>query len=224
MELHLKGFRLDRIRERCLDEVFVPSWLVPTYRRSAIEKHLKQDFYAALAKPARRKQEPVRVARRVVRSQARANLRGRRWTRLQASFGRRPAYKKIKHQGLFAQGELTLTCAAPDCGCKITYAPKEKNGKTYRYYRCADGRRVHRGQRRASGQRPGAGHARTVRLRGRRDHTHDRTRQRDREGPQRDPPRGDGAEGPLRRALQGRRSRRSRTGSSTVTTGARSTE
>ena len=30
-----------------------------------------------------------------------------------------------------------LTCAAPDCGCKITYAPQEKNGKTYRYYRCA---------------------------------------------------------------------------------------
>jgi hypothetical protein len=42
---------------------------------------------------------------------------------------------------------LTLSCADPDCGCKITYAPKSKsNGTTYHYYRCADGRRVHAGR------------------------------------------------------------------------------
>lgn len=144
MELHLKGFSLDRIRQRCLDEGLVPLSLIPVYRRSAIEKRLKQDFYAAIASPHdgfksqfvwrgeyyEAKHEPIFTADE--------------WARLQASFGKRPLYKKIKHEGLFAQGELTLTCAAPDCGCKVTYAPKKKNGKTYKYYRCADGRRVHR--------------------------------------------------------------------------------
>jgi hypothetical protein len=50
----------------------------------------------------------------------------------------------MKHQGLFASGALTLTCADPACGCKITYAPKFKaKGVTYHYYRCSNGRRVH---------------------------------------------------------------------------------
>ena len=64
---------------------------------------------------------------------------------IRASFGLRSKYRKLRHDGLFAQGPLSLSCAVPDCRCKITYAPVTKpNGMTYRYYRCADGRRVHR--------------------------------------------------------------------------------
>ena len=42
---------------------------------------------------------------------------------------------------------LTRACADPACDCKITYAPKKKpSGPTFHYYRCADGKRVHRGR------------------------------------------------------------------------------
>ncbi len=69
------------------------------------------------------------------------------WDALAATFGRRTAFTKRKHDGLFAQGALTLACADPSCGCKITYAPKKKpSGLTFHYYRCADGKRVHRGR------------------------------------------------------------------------------
>ena len=62
-------------------------------------------------------------------------------------------YRQLKHEGLFNQGPLSLRCAAPECGCKITFAPKMKgtgdDAREYRYYRCADGRRAHvdRGER-----------------------------------------------------------------------------
>ena len=68
------------------------------------------------------------------------------WARLQRSFGTPATERRRKHAGLFADGPLILRCATIACGSKITYAPKFKpNGKTYHYYRCADGRRVHRG-------------------------------------------------------------------------------
>lgn len=70
------------------------------------------------------------------------------WASLQASFGRRASYRRLKHGGLFAQGPLTLRCADDECGCKITYAPKEKpSGIIYHYYRCGDGKRVHVGRK-----------------------------------------------------------------------------
>lgn len=55
--------------------------------------------------------------------------------------------RKLKHEGLFNRGPLSLTCAAPGRGCKITFAPKTKgtgeHTREYRYYRCADGKRMH---------------------------------------------------------------------------------
>ncbi len=104
---------------------------------------MKQDFYAAIPKPHdgfkshfvwrgeeyQGKHDPIFTADE--------------WRRLCESFGKRSLYRKLKHDGVFAQGPLSLTCE--ECGCKITYAPKTKsNGATYHYYRCADGRRVHR--------------------------------------------------------------------------------
>ena len=70
------------------------------------------------------------------------------WSRLQASFGVPTTHRShLKYDGLFAQGPLSLRCANDSCQCKITYAPKvkPKSGVEYRYYRCADGKRIHRG-------------------------------------------------------------------------------
>jgi hypothetical protein len=146
MELHLSGFSLERIREACLAEQLVPAKLIATYHCSTVEKHLKQDFYAAIPKPHdgfksqfvwrgiayEGKHEPIFTADE--------------WRKLGESFGKRSLYRKLKHDGVFAQGPLSLTCE--ECGCKITYAPKTKSsGLTYHYYRCADGRRVHRDKR-----------------------------------------------------------------------------
>ncbi len=145
MELHLRGFSLDRIREICIAEGLVPNKYRLTYSRSMIDRHLKCEFYAALPHPQdgfksqftwrgvwyRAKHEPIFTADE--------------WERLKASFGGKGKYKKLRHDGLFAQGPLSLTCAGNDCGCKVTFDPKTKtNGLTYPYYRCADGKRVHR--------------------------------------------------------------------------------
>ncbi len=154
MELHLQGFSLDRIRERCLSEGLVPAKMVRSYTKSIIDRHLKSEFYAALPAP---RQDPERPGE-VFKSQF--TWRGTtyaakhepifsyvEWEQLRASFGQKSTYRKLKHDGLFAQGPLSLTCATEGCGCKITYAPKsKKKGVTYRYYRCADGKRVHVGR------------------------------------------------------------------------------
>jgi len=144
MELHLRGFSLEWIREKCVAEGLVPAKYLRTYTPTQIDKHLKNVFYAGLPKPHdgfksqfvwrgiwyEGKHEPIFTAEE--------------WEKLKASFGQRKLFKKLQHEGLFGQGPLLLACEA--CGCKITYAPKTKaSGVKYHYYRCADGRRMHRG-------------------------------------------------------------------------------
>src|SRR5208283_1070074 len=119
-----------------------------------IDKHLKNIFYAAIPNPHADPERPHET----FRSQFvwRGNwyegkhepiFSAAEWERLRASFGLKATQRVLKHQGLFATGPLTLSCAADGCGSKITYAPKTKpSGATYHYYRCADGRRVHRGK------------------------------------------------------------------------------
>ena len=145
MELHLEGFSLDRIREKCLEEALVPAKLVATYHRSTIEKHLKQDFYAGIPNPHDGFRSQFTWRGTTYQGKHEPIFTSDEWERLKASFGQKSVYKKLKHHGLFAQGPLSLRCADPACGCKITYAPKTKtNGVTYAYYRCADGKRTHR--------------------------------------------------------------------------------
>ena len=147
MELHLQGFSLDCIRERCLSEGLVPAKQIASYHRSSVDHHLKQEFYAAIPIPHdgfksqfvwrgtwyEAKHEPVYSAED--------------WSRLQASFGVPTTHRSnLKYDGLFAQGPLSLRCANDSCQCKITYAPKvkPKSGIEYKYYRCADGKRIHK--------------------------------------------------------------------------------
>jgi DNA invertase Pin-like site-specific DNA recombinase len=151
MDLHLKGFSLERIRERCLAEGLVPAKQRPTYTATLIDKHLKNVFYAAIPNPHLDPDKPNDVFRsqfvwrdKWYEGKHEPIFSADEWTKLQGSFGQRTAQRKLKHNGLFANGPLTLTCAEPACGCKITYAPKFKaSGVTYHYYRCANGRRVH---------------------------------------------------------------------------------
>ncbi len=150
MDLHFRGFSLDRIREKCLEEGLVPPKMIRSYYRSSIDKHLKNEFYAAIPNP--RDGFKSQFVWRGKRYDAKHEpiFTADEWTRLQASFGLRATQRKLRHDGLFAQGPLSMTCAEPACGCKITYAPKSKpSGLTYHYYRCADGKRVHveRGER-----------------------------------------------------------------------------
>lgn len=153
-ELHLQGMSLELIRKRCVEEGLVPASRLAQYTTSMIDRHLKNCFYAAIPNPHPDPARPgeMYISQFVWRgiwypAKHEPIFTADEWTKLQASFGLEPGYRKRKHEGLFAQGPLGLSCA--ECGCKITYAPKTKNEITYRYYRCADGRRVHR----ASGAR-----------------------------------------------------------------------
>jgi DNA invertase Pin-like site-specific DNA recombinase len=153
MDLHLKGFSLERIRRKCREEGLVPARYLATYTATQIDNHLKNIFYAGIPNP---RPDPERP-KETFRSQFvwRGNwyegkhepiFSANEWEALKASFGQKAGHRVLKHQGLFGTGPITLSCAADGCGCKITYAPKTKpGGATYHYYRCADGRRVHRG-------------------------------------------------------------------------------
>ena len=154
MDLHLKGFSLERIRRKCITDGLVPARYLATYTATQIDDHLKNIFYAAIPNPRADPERPHET----FRSQFvwRGNwyegkhepiFSAAEWERLKASFGLKATQRVLKHQGLFATGPLSLSCAADGCGCKVTYAPKTKpSGVTYSYYRCADGRRVHRGK------------------------------------------------------------------------------
>jgi site-specific DNA recombinase len=144
MALRIEGHSFDSIREACLLEKLVPLALVPHYRRSTIEKHLKNVFYAGLERPHDGYRSRFEWRGELYEGRHEPVFSAREWDALQASFGK-TTYKTLKHDGLFAQGPLTLTCSDPECGCKITYAPKTKpSGLRFHYYRCADGKRVHR--------------------------------------------------------------------------------
>jgi DNA invertase Pin-like site-specific DNA recombinase len=154
VDLHLKGFSLEAIRRKCLAESLVPAKCLATYTATLIDKHLKNIFYSAIPKPYPDPDKPSEVFKsqfvwRGKRYDAKHEpiIGADEWSRLQASFGLRSAQRVLKHHGLFAEGPLMLTCATEGCGCKITYAPKTKpSGVTYHYYRCADGRYMHRGK------------------------------------------------------------------------------
>jgi len=147
MELHQKGFSLGRIRNTCLSEGLVPPDLVPKYRTSAIDKHLKNEFYAALRSPHDGLKSQFLWKGELYEGRHEPIFTADEWELLQQSFGKKSRYRKLKHKGRFAEGELTLSCADPSCGCKITFAPKTKGtgqqAREYRYYRCADGKRAH---------------------------------------------------------------------------------
>lgn len=68
---------------------------------------------------------------------------------MQSTFGFKNPYQS--KDGIFSEG--WLTCGDPNCGCFITYDPKNKKDKktgevkkTHYYYHCANGKKVHQNQ------------------------------------------------------------------------------
>jgi site-specific DNA recombinase len=66
--------------------------------------------------------------------------------RVQETFGIKTPYRQ-NPEAIFGSG--WMKCADPECGCVITFDPKTKKikatgeTKTYRYYRCSNGKHVH---------------------------------------------------------------------------------
>ena len=148
MELRLEGATLSVIQETCVREGLVPAKTLPSYFASSVDKHLKNIFYAALEKP--HDGFTSHFVWRGVTYDGRHEpiFSFEEWNQLQHSFGLRSTYRKVKHEGLFNRGPLRLKCAMPRCECAIAYAPVTKSsGQKFRYYDCADGRRVHRDAR-----------------------------------------------------------------------------
>jgi hypothetical protein len=107
--------------------------LRPTYRRSAIDRHLKNEFYAAIPNPHDGFQSQFVWRGTFYEGKHEPVFAADEWERLKASFSPRAGFRRVRHEGLFAQGALSLTCGDLECGCKITYAPKSKpRGITYR--------------------------------------------------------------------------------------------
>jgi site-specific DNA recombinase len=62
------------------------------------------------------------------------------WKRLQETFDG----KHAPHRADQSDAALAGFLRCGECGCRITYDPKtKKSGRTYDYYRCANGRRAH---------------------------------------------------------------------------------
>ncbi len=146
MQLHLRGFSNALVRQKCLNEGLVPSWLRPKYHDSTVENHLKQDFYAAITDPHDGLRSQFLWRDKWYEGRHEPIYSAEEWAALQESFKERPKFRKRKHESLFAQGPLMLTCGTAECGCKITYDPKVgRNGVVYHYCRCTNAKRVHRG-------------------------------------------------------------------------------
>ncbi len=106
MDLHLRGFSLERIRERCLADGLVPARYVGTYTATQIDKHLRNEFYAAIPNPRPDPAKPEEVFRsqfvwRGVWYEGKHEpiFTADEWARLQRSFGLQD------HVGAEVQGE-----------------------------------------------------------------------------------------------------------------------
>ena len=133
-ELRAAGYSYEQIRNQVLADGLVAPHRGKAYYVSTVEKRLKNKFYRGYfdwaGKEYRGKHDliiPVEILKKV-----------------DSSFGKR--YSITKSRGVFGGG--FIRCADPACHCQITYDPKTKTSKsgetrTFRYYRCSNGKRVH---------------------------------------------------------------------------------
>lgn len=137
-ELRLKGHALDCIADTVLDE-----GLVPPHKRAMFEHTGKAGRVCHIL------QNPFYTGRFRWKGELHSGnhepvFTDEEWERLQATFrsDHQPAPAREQRGALVR----LLTCA--DCGCWISYDPKEKplrdgGVRRYEYYRCANGRRAH---------------------------------------------------------------------------------
>ncbi|MBV2168583.1 MAG: recombinase family protein, partial [Bdellovibrio sp.] len=127
---------LKEIRNRIIAEGLIPQDQVHKYHPSLVEKHLKNIFYDGrfewLGVEYEGKHE------RIITSEL--------FWKVQETFGKKNNFRKNPN-ALFGHGYMK--CADASCGCSIIFDPKVKTiketgeVKTYKYYRCSNGKRVH---------------------------------------------------------------------------------
>jgi len=143
--LRAEGFSCDQIRECIIQEGFISPLKTSNYSRSGIEKRLRNSFYYGKfiwqEKEYDGKHELI-IGKRVLDLVAKSFRHG--------NYQR----KQVGEHGVFAGG--WLKCADQKCGCNIVYDPKTKAivktgaPKIFHYYRCTNGRRVHKSIRHAN--------------------------------------------------------------------------
>ncbi len=124
------------IRNRIIAEGLVSDDQIQKYHPSIVEKHLKNIFY-----DGRYDWHGVEYNgkhERIISSEL--------FWKVQETFGKRNNFRKNPNT-LFGHGYLR--CADPACGCSIVFDPKVKTiketgeTKTYKYYRCSNGKKIH---------------------------------------------------------------------------------
>ena len=124
---------LNEIKLTVLEEGLVPPEHQRTFSKSLVEKILKQPAYAG--KFYCRTVESSELI--LFDGKHEAVITWTEWEHLQETFNRRGANRKKK-------GLLSSKMKCAECGCVITYDPKDKkSGLHYDYYRCSNGKGFH---------------------------------------------------------------------------------
>lgn len=134
-ELRIRGATFEAIADVVLAEGLVPPKSAYRFRgagrAAAVEKLLKNPFFIG----------EFRWGGELYRGNHEAVLTRAEWDRMEATFGVRTSQQRHVHDGLFNRPDFRLTCA--QCGCAITYEPKKKADRTFKYYHCANGKKAH---------------------------------------------------------------------------------
>ncbi len=139
-ELRTAGLTFQEIRDQVLSEGLVEPRRIKSYRANSVEKRIKNKFYFGyfdwdgIEYQGRHELIiPTSVLMKV-----------------KSTFGQRFSSRLRKQDdGMFSHW---IRCGDPACGCKVIYDPKTKKiqgtgaTKTFRYYHCTNGRRVHQRQ------------------------------------------------------------------------------
>lgn len=130
----IEGKTLEQIRQQIVAEGFIPPERVSQYRINTIQKRLTNQFYSG----------KFEWQGEVYQGQHELIIQPKLFQRVQETFGNRGV--RSRKIGIFGSGWLKCS----ECGCVITYDPKKKTIKTtgevreYPYYRCSNGRGVHK--------------------------------------------------------------------------------
>lgn len=124
------------IRNQIITEGLVPPNQIKKYHSGSIQRRLQNIFYDSRFQwhGVEYQGKHERIIPQIL------------FWKVQETFGiRNPIKKNV--DALF--GHSWLTCAEPACGCSIVFDPKQKKIKatgeikTYKYYRCSNGKRIH---------------------------------------------------------------------------------
>ena len=137
-QLRSEGKTIQQVRDQLLQEGLIPASNLRTYSLHGVEERLKNKFYWGYfdwqGVEYKGKHEPI-IDSKILQI-------------VKASFGIKGKYNRNKYlESNFSGG--WLRCGKPECGLQITYDPKNKKiistgeTKQFKYYRCANSRKLH---------------------------------------------------------------------------------